>query len=445
MYKLKQILKRLIPDFLLKFYHLFLAHFASFIYGNPSNKMVVIGVTGTNGKSTVTEIIARLIEGCGKKVGFTSTVKFKIAEKEWLNKTKMTMTGRFYLQKILKKMVKAGCEYVVVETSSQGIEQFRHVGINYDMAVFTNLTPEHIEAHGGFENYKKAKGKLFAHLSKKPVKTLFGKTWEKTSIVNIGDKYANYFLSFPAKNKIGYYLGDVYNDSYKNLVNDMIFSENYHIDLDGGHFNIGAEAFNISLLGEFNIENALAAIAVGKNLELKDNQMKAALASIPGVPGRMELLNEGQDFSVLVDYAPEPASFEKLYETVKLLPHNKIIHVFGSCGGGRDVARQPVLGRMGGKWADYTIITNEDPYDDDPMEIINNVATGCMQEGKIENETLFKILDRKEAIKKAFSLAKTGDLVLLTGKGAEQAIALANGKKLDWDEREVARALLKTL
>ncbi len=156
---MKTLIKKIIPRQLLSQYHKFMARFASFYYGNPSRKMIVIGVTGTNGKSTTVELIARVLEGGGHKVGFTSTVAFKVADKEWLNNKKMTMLGRFQLQKLLYRMVKTDCKYAVIETSSQGIDQYRHVGINYDYAVFTNLTPEHLEAHGGFNKLQKSQRK----------------------------------------------------------------------------------------------------------------------------------------------------------------------------------------------------------------------------------------------------------------------------------------------
>lgn len=450
MYKIKQFLKRILPKWVLRFYHWVLAVLANIIYGFPSDKLVVIGVTGTNGKSSTVEMIARLIEGAGYKVGFTSTVKIKIADKEFLNKSKMTMLGRFALQKLLKQMVQAGCQYAVVETSSQGLEQYRHLGINYDVAVFTNLTPEHIEAHGGFENYKKAKGRLFSHLSRKKRKNLFGRIWEKCSVVNLGDEHAEYYLSFLADTKYGFALDKIYDTKLVDGINQLLFCDKYELSLQGAKFWLKNQEeddqfYQIPLLGKFNIKNALCALTVAKYLHLDEQKVRKTLAVLPIIPGRMELINEGQDFTVLVDYAPEPASFEQLYQTVKLLPHNKIIHVFGSCGGGRDVARRPILGRMAGEWADYCIVTNEDPYDDDPMEIIDQVAAGCVEKGKIENENLFKILNRREAIAKAMSLAQTGDLVILTGKGAEQAIILANGTREDWDEREEARKALRGL
>ena len=203
---LKEALKRIIPKEALVLYHRFLAYAASVWYGHPSEKMIVIGVTGTNGKSTVSAMICRVLEEAGYKVGLTTTVLFRIAGKEWLNDTKMTMLGRFRLQKLLRQMVGAGCQYAVIETSSEGIAQSRHAAINYDIVVFTNLTPEHIESHGGFENYRAAKGRLFAKLAGEKKKILAGKIVPKISVVNAADPEANYFLQFWADQKIGYRL-----------------------------------------------------------------------------------------------------------------------------------------------------------------------------------------------------------------------------------------------
>lgn len=431
--RLKSWLKKIIPASWLLFYHKGLALGAAFFYRFPSEKLIVIGVTGTNGKSTVVNFIARLLEGDGVKTGLTSTVNFKIGEKEWLNDKKMTMLGRFQLQKMLRQMVRAGCRYAVIETSSQGIEQFRHLGINYDVAVFTNLTPEHIEAHGGFENYKKAKGKLFAYLAQKPRKIINGKKIPKIIIANKDDEQADYFLSFPADEKITYSL---------NQPSDYQATE-VHTAIDKMIFKVCDKRFEARLIGRFNVYNLLAAIAVARKMGLSFDEIRKRAANLSGVPGRMELINEGQDFTVLVDYAPEPVAMKNLYETIGLFEKNKIIHVLGSCGGGRDAARRPILGQLTGEKADYVIVTNEDPYDDDPMEIINQVAAGAMAAGKILGENLFKILDREEAIKKAITLAEADDLVLITGKGSEQAMAVANGKYLPWDDLAVVRKILK--
>jgi UDP-N-acetylmuramoyl-L-alanyl-D-glutamate--2,6-diaminopimelate ligase len=432
---IKEIIKKFIPGFLLNWYHKALALAANIFYGFPSNKLTVIGVTGTNGKSTTVHLIVKIFEGAGFKVGATSTVGFKVADKECLNKKKMTMLGRFALQKLLRQMVVAGCRYAVIETSSQGVEQFRHLGINYDVAIFTNLTPEHIEAHGGFENYKKAKGKFFAHLTAKPKKLIDGKKINKVSVVNIDDEHAKYFIEFPADKKYGY--------GIRNQAD--IRAENIEFSPNGSRFVVNGVEFKTNLAGEFNIYNVLAATAVGMSQGLTFDAMAKILRQVSGVPGRMEFINEGQNFKVLVDYAPEPESMRQLYKTIRnsqfITNDGKIIHVLGSAGGGRDKSRRPTLGKLAAENADIVLITNEDPYDEDPGEIINQVAAGVV--GKAEGEDLFKILDRSEAIAKALSLANAGDLVIITGKGSEQAICVANNKKIPWDDREKVREILR--
>lgn len=441
---MKSLLKKLLPPGLIDAYHRLLSQLAAAWYGYPSEKMVVIGVTGTNGKTTVCNLIVRVLEEAGHQVGMTTTANFRIAGREWLNDTKMTMLGRFQLQKLLADMAKAGCTHAVIETSSQGIEQHRHAGINYDGAVFTNLTPEHIESHGGFDNYKQAKGKLFAKLTQDLHKTLVGKKILKVIVANLGDSHADYFLHFPANKKYGYLTekssaaaGEV------KWPLAIVKALNVAMDATGSHFTVRNVPFSIKLPGLYNIENAMAAVAVGLSQEIPLETISAGLAKVEGVPGRFEFINEGQSFLALVDYAPEPESFRKLYEAVAMLPKNRIIHVLGSCGGGRDRDRRPILGRLAAERADIVIVTNEDPYDDEPMEIIREVAAGASAAGKKEGENLFLILDRREALAKAVSLAAAGDLVIATGKGAEQAIMIKNGGKIPWDERVELRQAIK--
>ncbi|MFA5124586.1 MAG: UDP-N-acetylmuramoyl-L-alanyl-D-glutamate--2,6-diaminopimelate ligase [Patescibacteria group bacterium] len=432
-------IKKVIPVSWLNTYHKCLALLANIIYGRPSEKMIVIGVTGTNGKSSTVSLIAEILEGAGYKVGAASTTLFKIADKEKLNDKKMTMLGRLALQRLLSQMVSAGCQYAVIETSSQGIEQYRHLGIHYDVCVFTNLTPEHIEAHGGFENYKNAKLKLFQHLEDSPVKIIAGRKITKAIIANGDDGYAKEFLNFQVDKKTIFGLAD----------SNQIKAENVSYQPNGVGFTVGDEKFDLKLFGRFNIYNSLAAIAVAQSQGVALAQCRGSLEQVAGVPGRMEFIAVGQPFKVLVDYAPEPESMRQLFATVKdhqlVGTDNKIIHVFGSCGGGRDISRRPILGELSAKNSDVCVITNEDPYDDDPQMIIDQVAEGASKSGKLEGENLFRILDRREAIKFALDLAQAGDLVLLTGKGSEQAICVANGRKLKWDERGVVRELLKQL
>lgn len=436
---MKELIKKFLPKQLIAFYHKSLAVMASFFYGFPSEKLIVIGVTGTNGKSTTVALITKVLETSGAKVGSTSTVSFKVAEQEWLNDKKMTMLGRFQLQKLLKKMVKAGCKYAVIETSSQGIEQYRHLGINYDYVVFTNLTPEHIESHGSFENYKRAKGKLFDHLTKRKTKNIEGQNIEKVSVVNIDDEHSDYFAEFPADKNLFY--------SIKQEESNALMAKDISASPVGTSFTVHDEIITLKLLGSFNVYNSLPAILIALEEGVPMEKIKEALEQVEVIPGRMEIIDEGQDYWVLVDYAPEPASMLKLYETVKLFRQsemqiNKIIHVFGSCGGGRDKARRPVLGQIVGTNADYAIVTNEDPYDEDPIDIINQVVVGSEKVGKTKDKDLFIIVDRREAIQKALKLAQKNDLVIITGKGAEQAMAVANGQYVEWDDRKIVRELL---
>jgi UDP-N-acetylmuramoyl-L-alanyl-D-glutamate--2,6-diaminopimelate ligase len=427
-------LKKYLPASILDRYHLVLAHIAAWRYGCPSEKIIVIGVTGTNGKSTTCNFIAHILEEAGHKVGMTTTVNFRIAGKEWLNPYKMTMLGRFRLQKMLADMVRAGCRYAVIETSSEGIKQHRHAAVNYDVAVFTNLTPEHLESHGGFENYKAAKGRLFAKLAREKVKKMANFNIRKTAVINLNDQHAGYFLSFPVPVKVGFSVGGKPTAAVEGLANTVI-AKDVQLSTKGSVFTVDGEPFSMQLPGAFNVENALAAIAVGRVLGLAFEVIARALAKVEVVPGRMEFISAGQSFSVLVDYAPEPESFRKLYEAVALFPKKRVIHVLGSCGGGRDVDRRPVLGRLAAQNADIVIVTNEDPYDDDPGQIIQEVAAGATGAGKVLDKDLFLIQDREAALNKAVALAEPGDMVIATGKGAEQAIVTAGGVKLPWDER----------
>ncbi|MFA7088116.1 MAG: cyanophycin synthetase, partial [Patescibacteria group bacterium] len=210
----------------------------------------------------------------------------------------------------------------------------------------------------------------------------------------------------------------------------------------GTKFKVEGQEIDLALLGEFNAFNALAAVATGIGRQLSISEIKRGLEKVKTLAGKLELVRAGQNFTAIVDYSFEPKALEGLYKTVKLIPYNKIIHLLGSAGGGRDKSRRPILGRIAAENADYIVITNEDPYDEDPAAIINQVASGAEMAGKELNKNLFKILDRREAIKKALELAKEGDLVLFTGKGAEQAICVAEEKKIPWDEREEVRAAI---
>ena len=433
---IKRMLRKIIPKPAFQAYHWTLSVLAAFLYGHPSRDLTVIGVTGTSGKTTTVEWIGQIIEHCGDLVGWATTNSFKIGSKVSTNDTKMTMLGRFKTQKMLREMVRSGCKYAIIETSSQGIEQYRHLGIDYDLVLLTNLWPEHIEAHGGFDNYKKAKGKLFQHCA-------------KTHIVNIGSEHAKYFLGFDAEKKYGFSVG---NDARKGVGRLDTLAGVIPIQVtkikttaSGSSFTIKDTKFNIGPIGLHNVENATAAISVCLALDLDIKLIADAVARLPVVPGRLEVIDEGQLFTVIVDYAFEPVALSKLFETVQMFDYKRIIHVVGSTGGGRDVLRRPKLGRLSAELADVTIVTNEDPYDDDPQEIIDQVAAGALEVGSKKGEDLYQILDRAKAIEKAITLADKGDIVLITGKGSEPVMAVKNGKTVPWDDRkEVRKALRKS-
>lgn len=436
---LKERIRALLPEKVLQGYHLTLAYLAAFCYGFPSNNLIVIGITGTNGKSSTTHFLGRLLESAGHKVGWATTVDFKVGNREWVNDKKMTMLGRFQTQKLLREMVKAGCAYAIVETSSQGIAQFRHVAINYDVAVFTNLTPEHIEAHGGFENYKAAKGKLFSH-TKQCAEKSYPHAMRKMAIVNTDDEHAAFFLSFRLPHQVGF--------GFKPADDALPLQASYHAEneeltANGTTFFVEGYPFTFHPLGHFQVLNALAALTTAHELGISWGKLHEGVVKLTSVPGRLESINEGQPFSVIVDYAYEPAALSAVYNAIDLFKPKRVIQVTGSAGGGRDIARRTVIGKMAAEHAAIVIVANEDPYDDDPIEIINDVADAAKAAGKQDGVDLFRMLDRQEAIQKAIDLAEPGDLVLLTGKGSEPVMAVAHGKKIPWDDREAARKALK--
>jgi|AntRauTorcE11897_2_1112592.scaffolds.fasta_scaffold03995_4 UDP-N-acetylmuramoyl-L-alanyl-D-glutamate--2,6-diaminopimelate ligase len=469
LYKIKKLLKKVFK-FVLPSYHYLWSMLSSYYYRQPSDKLIVIGVTGTTGKTSSVYLIAKTLREAGFKVGYSSTAMFSDGNNDWLNTKKMTMPGRSFTQHLLKKMLKNDCTYAVIETTSEGIRQFRHVGVNYDSLVFTGLFPEHIESHGSFEKYKQAKQKLFKYLKgckvkytddehrvvAKPskLKSLELNKVKKTIIANGDDQHAPDFLKFWAQAKIAYTsksqeeYSEILEDQNKNLVKELevLSYGNILVSGRGISFRVNNKEINLQLLGEFNVLNVLNVVAVGELRNIPFERIKSSLESIKGIPGRLEQIREGQDFLCIVDYAYEPRAVQKLYDTVELLRNypkvgtsGKIIHVLGSAGGGRDKDRRPELGKIAGQNADYVIVSNEDPYDEDPLEIIKQVSQGSVKAGKKLNHNLFEILDRREAIAKAISLAEANDIVLLTGKGSEQAICMADGKKFKWDERAVAR------
>lgn len=433
---MKKLLRKIIPGQWISQYHKWLARYAAYRFKYPSEQLIVIGVTGTKGKSTTCNLIWHLLTQAGYNVGMATTVNFRIGSKEWLNSTKMTMLGRTQLQSLLSDMVAAHCQYAIVETSSEGIKQFRHLGINYDVVVFTNLFPEHLDAHGGFEPYKQAKLELFRHVSQSPLKTIAGKSILKSAVINGDADYADEFIAAANVSTRIIWTRSEPPSPLANLVAHNVVSSDTGIQC-----TIGEYTMSCGLLGEWNIENVISAVGVAVVQGISYPQIAQEIKSFTHVPGRMELIDAGQPFTIVVDYAYEPKSLELLYAfwRNKVGSNHKLITLISSTGGGRDVWRRAVNGKVATEHCDYVIVTDEDPYDEDPQKIIDEVAEGAITAGAREGETMWRVRDRADAILHAVRLAQPGDVVLLTAKGAEQKMCLANGKKIDWDDREIAR------
>jgi len=428
------ILRKFIPSFLISWYHFTLSLLGAFLYKFPSRKMIMIGITGTSGKSTVVDLVSRILEEAGYKVASLSSVKFKIQDKEWENTLKMTMPGRLALQKFLKQAVDANCQYCVLEVTSEGILQHRHRFIDFDVACLTNLSPEHIERHGSFENYRRAKAKLFQSLKSKN-RVLDNKEIKKISIVNIDDKNSQFFLKFPAGKKYGFGIDK------EPEITDFEYVKADHIEQDflGTKALIWGTQFDFSLLAKFNIYNALVAICVGISQGIPIEICKIALEKVKGIPGRIEVAIQ-DPFKVIVDYAHTPVALQEVYEfsSNSKSKNSRMICVLGSCGGGRDKWKRPELGKIAAKFCDEIIVTNEDPYDEDPIKIIEQVFRGTSGKAK-------KILDRRVAIKEALSIAQPEDVVVITGKGSEPWMCVAGGKKISWDDRKIVKEELENL
>jgi UDP-N-acetylmuramoyl-L-alanyl-D-glutamate--2,6-diaminopimelate ligase len=418
MEKILRAIEKLIPKKLYAFfqpaYHFLLALAGVILYRHPSRHIYVIGITGTKGKSSTAEFVNAVLEADGIKTALLSTIRFKVGEESRPNKYKMTMPGRFFVQKFLREAVDAHCDYAIMEMTSEGARFYRHLGVELDALIFTNLSPEHIESHGSFAKYKKAKLRLVQRLAKsrKPA---------RLSIANIDNEHAPSFLVFPVEKNIGYSLKDV-----------QILEETPQ----GSTIKWYDTDIHVPLPGKFNISNVLAALTLSQEVSIPIETAKKGIESLSLIRGRVEKVEAGQNFTVIVDYAHTDDSLRKLYET---FPTSRKIAVLGGTGGGRDSWKRPVLGKIADEYCAEIIVTDEDPYDEDPMKIIQEVASG------ITRHTPIVMLDRREAIAKAFSLAQPGDTVLITGKGTDPYIMGPQGTKLPWDDATVAKEELEKL
>ena len=403
---MKRFIKLLLPKrvfvFFQPLYHYLISTVGALVYRFPSKKLIVIGITGTKGKSSTAELVNGILEEAGYTTALLSTIQFKIGKKSIKNKMKMTMPGLFFIQKFLRNAISGGCTHAIIEMTSEGVKQFRHKYIDLDVLIFTNIAPEHIESHGSFEKYINAKLKLR--------NTLENSSKKKTAVIsNTDDKYGKDFLKVSRSQKIPFSLSDIKYTSSDNGLH-IVYKDNH---------------IQSKLEGIFNVMNILAAIKLAEYLGVSVENIKKGIENILLIKGRVEHVNIGQKFDVVVDYAHTPDSLEKLYKTFQ---NKDKICVLGNTGGGRDTWKRPEMGRIAEKYCKRIILTNEDPYDEDPMKIISDIKKGIKLEPEI-------IIDRRKAIHKAFVYAKKisknnqNTVVIISGKGTDPYIMEANGKK----------------
>lgn len=432
---LRKIIKSVMGESIFIYYHTLLAIIASKFYSDPSKEMLVVAVTGTKGKTSTLNFLWHVLTAGGYKVGMISTANIKIGSVEKMNWYHMTMPGRFLLQKLLNEMLQARCDIVLVEATSEGIKLGRHIGLYYDVAVFTNLHPEHLKSHdNSFEKYKEMKGRLFENLSKLPTKRWNGADVEKVSIVNADDSNGEYFLQFDASKKY----------SYGEKNGDYRFSD-VEQNNSGVSFSFEENKYNIPLLGTFNIYNCLPAILLAKHLEIDPEKILEGVRNCAIIPGRMEIINEGQNFTAIVDYAHEGVSMRLALEAAqkaKKGQENKVIAVYGAEGGGRETSKRETMSKAVTELADYAIVTLSDPFDTDPESINKDIVKWLEKFGFEYNKNIFDYVDRREGIKKAIGLAKEGDVILFASKGAEQSIIFKDHSE-PWDDREEVRKAIK--
>jgi UDP-N-acetylmuramoyl-L-alanyl-D-glutamate--2,6-diaminopimelate ligase len=427
---IRSVVKKFIPKELFAavepYGHLCEAVLLNTINGFPTRGLKVIGVTGTNGKTTTTLMIHRMLQDAGYNTGLMSTVAYGVGEDIKPQMHHMTSATVPEFMSRIKKMKKQNMDYLVLETTSHALAQNRVWGVPYSIAVLTNITHEHLGYHKTFAKYQQAKLRLF-RMANKNRKGL------RVGIVNSDDPSAELFAG-AIKNPVSYGIkaGDIRAKDVKLTTSNL----SYTAEVDGEKYEI-----KCNIPGSFNIYNSLAALGVGRALGLTKEQIERGISALKSVEGRMNKIDEGQDFDVIVDYAHSPDSFEKLFSDLKPVVKGRLIVVFGSLGGG-DTGKRPIQGKLAGQFADIVVICEEDDRLEDPEKIMNDIAVGAKEAGKVSDRDLFLVHDRPEAIQFAVNKAVTGDTVLLLGKGHEKTIEHADGEH-PWDEPGQARIALK--
>lgn len=400
-----------------------LALLASNFYGRPSYKMKVIGVTGTNGKTTTTHLIKAILEEAGLKTGLMGTLYAQVDDKiiDFGHTTPEAPEVERFMQICHENMA----QYVVMEVSSHGLDLYRVDYIDFNIAIFTNLTQDHLDYHNNMQEYLASKLRLFNMIESRD---------ENFVVVNADDNYAWDFIQTSKARVFTYGLSD----------NSDIKAKNAIIDSKGSKFTLCFEGTNldikVKLIGMFSIYNVLAAIAFGLGEEISLKIIKTALEKVEGVPGRFEQVDLGQDFTVIVDYAHTPDGLENILKTGRQLASNRLITVFG-CGGDRDRGKRPLMGEVAARYSDFCVVTSDNPRSEDPKDIINDIVPGL---DRVKDSRYAIVIDRREAINHAIHLARPGDLLIIAGKGHE-TYQLVKDKVLDFDDRKVAIEFLKGL
>jgi UDP-N-acetylmuramoyl-L-alanyl-D-glutamate--2,6-diaminopimelate ligase len=403
-------------------YHFLWAWAGAAVHRYPSKKIFVIGITGTKGKTTTVELLNAILEAAGKRTALLSSLREKIGDESKKNGAGNSMPGHGYIQKFLQRAIKAKCGYALIEVTSQGVVAHRHRFIGWNIGAITNLAPEHIEAHGSFENYRKAKLDFLKYVLKKGGKVF----------LNRDDTHFPFFNDMLQGAKTADYSR---NDSWLRDYLPKLTPVRAAVDVSQKHF----------LIQGFNEENIAVAVAIARELGISDHVIEQGILGFDGVPGRMEFIKEG-GYTAVVDYAHTPDSLEAAYKATRMqmtadvqhplrTDEPKLICILGGAGGGRDKWKRPEMGKIAAHYCDEVILNNEDPYDEDPEEILREIEAGIVQV-PYPRANVLKILDRREAIKKAVEMAKEGDVVIGTGKGSEDWIHLAKGKKMPWNEKE---------
>ena len=397
-----------------------LAEISAAFYGFPTEKLKLIGVTGTNGKTTVTNMIAHILESQGKKVGLIGTICTRIGDME--QEGTRTTPEALELQQTFAKMLEEGVEYGIMEVSSHALSLHRVDQCHFDVAVFTNLSQDHLDYHASMDEYCEAKTKLFMQMDRSVRKDVV-----KTAVINLDDAYSAKFLVSSGGAVATYGIEKAGSWQAENVV----------LEENGIKYRLDDFDVEIPISGRFNVYNSLAAIAVAEALGISEENAIAAMKSFDGVKGRFQRVKSDKDFTVIVDYAHTPDGLKNVLETAKEIASGRVITVFG-CGGDRDKKKRPMMGEVAGLLSDYVIVTSDNPRTEEPAAIIEDILPGLRK----VSSAYEVVEDRKEGILRGIAIAKTGDVVILAGKGHENYQEI-RGIKEHFDDYEVALEALK--